>query len=418
MNPLTVRYFDVNRNRVATQLLDICLTSDSTADAIFTIINDTLKSYDIDWNMCVAFGVDNTNVNMGRRNSIRTRVEAENESVYFVGCPCHMVHNTACKASEVFGVATGFDVEDMLVDLYYWFDKSTKRKNELLDFCNFCNVEYRKVVKHVSTRWLSLEYAVDRALLQYPALKSYFLSSDEVQARFQRLKEHFERHITEIYLMFYQAIIPAFTALNKFLQRETPCVHLVHEKLEAFLRKILGKFIKVTALQGLDSVECIEYFVNRFPFLQDLTTPREMELLQEEFVSYQLLRDHDIPADIWDCARVGDDGNAYFCMDVVWGHLCTVKTIGSSELKYRHLGKVAKSVLVIPHSNASEERVFSLVRKNKTPFRPNLKLDGTLSSILTVKLGIDEPCVKFEPSKELIESAKKATWDYNKAHSH
>ena len=46
---------------------------------------------------------------------------------------------------------------------------------------------------------------------------------------------------------------------------------------------------------------------------------------------------------------------------------------------------MAVSVLVVPHSNASEERVFSMVRNNKTPFRPSLGLDGTLQSILQVK---------------------------------
>ena len=45
-----------------------------------------------------------------------------------------MVHNTACKAAEVFQRETGFDVEDMLVDLYYWFDKSTKWKNDFVTF--------------------------------------------------------------------------------------------------------------------------------------------------------------------------------------------------------------------------------------------------------------------------------------------
>ena len=164
----------------------------------------------------------------------------ENENVYFVGCLCHMGHNTACKAAEVFQKETGFDVEDMLVDLYYWYDKSTKRKNELCEFCDFCNIEYRQVVKHVSTRWLSLEYAVDRTLQQYSGLKSYFMSTAETQARFQRLTQHF---YSDVYLMFYQAITPAFTTLNRFLQRETPCVHLLHEKLESFLRNILSKFV-------------------------------------------------------------------------------------------------------------------------------------------------------------------------------
>ena len=94
-----------------------------------------------------------------------------------------------------------------------------------------------------------------------------------------------------------------------------------------------------------------------------------------------------------------------------------MKVIGSTELKFSKLQQLAKSVLVIPNSNASEERVFSMVRKNKTPFRPSLGLEGTLFSIIGIKLGIDDPCVKFEPSKQLLKDTKKATWEYNKAHS-
>ena len=42
--------------------------------------------------------------------------------------------------------------------------------------------------------------------------------------------------------------------------------------------------------------------------------------------------------------------------------------------------------LFAPHSNAEEECTFNLVTKNKTKFHTNLKLDGTLSSILAIKL--------------------------------
>ena len=37
----------------------------------------------------------------------------------------------------MFMLESGFDVEDMLVDLFYWFDKSSKRKVELEEFCSF-----------------------------------------------------------------------------------------------------------------------------------------------------------------------------------------------------------------------------------------------------------------------------------------
>lgn len=55
----------------------------------------------------------------------------------------------------------------MTVDLFYWFDKSTKRKSTLADFCVFCDVTYAAVIKHVSTRWLSLATAVERSLKLY-----------------------------------------------------------------------------------------------------------------------------------------------------------------------------------------------------------------------------------------------------------
>ena len=58
-----------------------------------------------------------------------------------------------------------------------------------------------------------------------------------------------------------------------------------------------------------------------------------------------------------------------------------------------------------------------MVTKNKTAFRPSLKLDGTLSSILTIKLANPEPCFQYEPTHSVLETAKRATMEYNRAHS-
>ena len=71
-----------------------------------------------------------------------------------------------------------FNVEEMVIDLYYWFDKSTKRKANLQRYCVFCDTNYRDIIKHASTRWLSLEKAINRTLQQYEALRSYFISED------------------------------------------------------------------------------------------------------------------------------------------------------------------------------------------------------------------------------------------------
>lgn len=154
----------------------------------------------------------------------------------------------------------------------------------------------------------------------------------------------------------------------------------------------------------------------RFGALLPFQSPREMDVLLDEFVEYQLLQDDDIPSDVWDKASIViDDDTTYHRMDIVWHHISTLKA-PDSRLRFSRLSKVAMLVLIIPHSNAEEERVFSMVRKNKTAFRPALDPKGTLSSILTIKLAHTEAAHQFEPNKELLKTAKSATRVYNRAH--
>ena len=137
----------------------------------------------------------------------------------------------------------------------------------------------------------------------------------------------------------------------------------------------------------------------------------------EEFTEFQLLNNCDIPQDIWDKATVIEsEEHKYYRMDVLWHYLSTLRA-PDHTLRFSRLCVIAKLVLVIPNSNAEEERVFSMVRKNKTAFQPSLDPKGTLSSILTIKLANSAPAHHFEPTKDLLKTAKSATWEYNKAHS-
>ena len=95
-------------------------------------------------------------------------------------------------------------------------------------------------------------------------------------------------------------------------------------------------------------------------------------------------------------------------IDVVWSHLCGMSSLATGEPRFLLLSTVARLVLVITHSNADEERVSSLINKNKTYFRPSLALDGTLSSIVQVKLAAPDQCSIFEPLKEVLTKDKKS----------
>jgi len=76
----------------------MCTTKGATVADIFEKIYNIITQNQIPWDKCVAFSVDNASMNMSKRNAIKSRVLVKNPDVYFVGCPCHMAHNAACKS--------------------------------------------------------------------------------------------------------------------------------------------------------------------------------------------------------------------------------------------------------------------------------------------------------------------------------
>ena len=167
-----------------------------------------------------------------------------------MGCPCHIIHNTAHKGSAGFTCNTKFNVEDFCIDIFYYFDQSAKRKNALQGYAEFCDKEYRDILKDINVRWLSLERAVERILLQYSSLMGYFFSENAPKSaanfngvesewggakRFKRLEKAFKDPMTEVYLYFFSGKLPAFKQANLLLQREDPCIQLVRSQLNSFL---------------------------------------------------------------------------------------------------------------------------------------------------------------------------------------
>ena len=70
---------------------------------------------------------------------------------------------------------------------------------------------------------------------------------------------------------------------------------------------------------------------------------------------YQSMSNTEIPEDIWEQSLVKDtEERKYYRMDMIWGYL---------RASLPRLADIALFLLTIPHSNATEERIFSTIRK-------------------------------------------------------
>ena len=88
---------------------------------------------------------------------------------------------------------------------------------------------------------------------------------------------------------------------------------------------------------------------------------------------------------------------------------------GSGTSRFALLAKVMLAFLVVPLSNASSERAFSMVRKIETDFRSELA-QGTTCALLSVKMNTDVRPSVFAPSAKVLESARNAVSSYNQEH--
>ena len=84
--------------------------------------------------------------------------------------------------------------------------------------------------------------------------------------------------------------------------------------------------------------------------------------MTEEFNEYQLLCDSHIPNHVMESCKT-DRGELK--LDSLRSFIGEMKDHAENALLFPRLWKVVRLILTIPHSNAEEERVFSIVRRTK-----------------------------------------------------
>ena len=121
---------------------------------------------------------------------------------------------SAC-ASHACKSAIPNEVEQLLRDVYNFFHQSSKRLSQLASFQHFVDVEPHRLLHPSQTRWLSLHQCVARMVEQWPALRSFFASTDEKLVIVQRTLERLDNPVLKLYFLFLDAILPLFNRFNQ-----------------------------------------------------------------------------------------------------------------------------------------------------------------------------------------------------------
>lgn len=169
--PIVVTFHNEESQQNETSLLSVpVLEGDSTGLNIAELILDVLISNDVPLENCLAFGADNAPVMMGTTAGVAGILSKKIPHLCVMGCSCHLLNLAAEKGAACLPVS----IEEYLIDIYYYLEKSAKRKEKLKNFQMLHNAECRKILKHVSTRWLSLSRCLKRLLEQWHPLVSLF----------------------------------------------------------------------------------------------------------------------------------------------------------------------------------------------------------------------------------------------------
>ncbi|GBO32261.1 hypothetical protein AVEN_21424-1 [Araneus ventricosus] len=144
--PLVVTFHKEETQKIESSLLSgSALERDSTGVNIASLILNELKSNNIPLENCLALSADNAPVMIEKKFAVASILSTDIKHLIFIGCPCHLFDLAAEKCTS----CSPTSIEDFLNDIYFYLEKSSKRKEKLKMFQSMYDAGRRKLLKHV-----------------------------------------------------------------------------------------------------------------------------------------------------------------------------------------------------------------------------------------------------------------------------
>jgi len=148
-----------------------------------------------------------------------------------------------------------------LIYLYFHFNHSAKRQEEYREFLEFFDVAPLKILKHASTRWLSLEKCVNRFRQQWLALLSYFESHEdrEQPGRVKRCADYLASVEMKAYFMLLSFILEPLNAFNTIFQTDATQIAIFIPEMNRLLRLFMAKFVLMRVIKSATDLTMVSF---------------------------------------------------------------------------------------------------------------------------------------------------------------
>lgn len=452
--PCIVRYF-VPEQGVKVKLLEFQSVPGETSEILANYLVSVIKKNDLVQKV-VGFCGDNCNTNFGgvkRKgvNNVYVRLKKElARNIVGIGCGAHIVHNCLQTAVDVLPI----EVEALVVKIYKYFYIYTVRVTELKEFCDFVHIEYKNVLQHGTTRFLSLLPAIERLLLMYEGLKSYFLSQEQCP---KMIKEFFESDSGEMYLWFVRGQLTLFNktilAMEKTAASATDIVIELENLKHNLQERRDNKFVPQEAKKLLKKLEDEDCGINSVNIIREFTDFYDrclsyIELWENSFGGGESFTWINNNAITWPEIEIAGEkinetlGKPAIIMDELFDEVVVAKAFWSSNCDnwktnnlncqdkwvqlFRHfknrnisvdnLSRVVEYIFCLPGSSAPVERAFSIMNNIWSEERGKMA-ESTVKGLMICKLNIELSCSEFydkikndKPFLKKVHTSNKYEW--------
>jgi len=430
--PVLIRFFQPYEG-AQVKLLDLKSQPGETSDIVLEYLTEIIEKHELNRKL-VAFCSDNTNCNFGGaarkevNNIFRKLNDYIGRELIGIGCFAHIVHNAVQAASDCLPI----DIEVVVVKIYSHFYIYTVQVEELKEFCDFVEIEYKQLLGYSKMRWLALMPAVERTIKLFPGLRSYFQSQSKCPVL---LKNFLENPQAEIWLNFIHSqaatfqqvilktegesisaveVLSAVSNLKETLLSKKDNVFLPHS-----VRRLVRKLeyedltdpsaIRKVVVEFYDT--CVNYLDQWFANLPNLECMRWISLKQVpewsdvektmDFAAEKQMLDPKFDSSLFDeftCAakyitdRIAEWNESNLSTDQRW--VQTFTHLKARDVSHQRMSELVQFVLYLPGTNASTECTFSHMNKIWRSAKTQLKVQ-TLKALSTTKINFKYNCMEL-----------------------